>query len=91
MDYTKYRHEDYASKAKLEWLILGCCPIGDRAKSDSSGFTPCGKWAFDRFRLKGCDFMPGGNSWDHGARCSPLWIKRYNIPKRTEKGGDDTT
>lgn len=92
MDYNKYRHEDYADKARLEWLILGCCPIGDRQPGyDSDGFTPCGKWEWrNRHPEYNCPYVPGGHNWHIGSRCSPLWIKRYDIPKREAKGGDNT-
>jgi hypothetical protein len=78
-DYCEYCHEEYAATARLEWLILGCCPIGDRQEGDPAGFMECGKWNIASY---GCDYVPGGNGWAGGARCSPIWIKRYNIPKR---------
>ena len=82
-DYESYDHESYRAAALLEWYVLGHCPIGEKQEGDSAGYTPCG-----RFRMNGiythfrCEYLPGGESWGGGHRCSPMWVKHYNMKRK---------
>jgi hypothetical protein len=65
-DHDKYDHKAYAAAARLEWAMLGRCPL---QAGCSAAKHPC-------------LFAPGGGHWAAAHACGPRWVEHYGIRKR---------